>query len=168
MKHTDSILVASYFLLRVKHSLKNKLMIEPQSLECVDNCHFIHTIVFHLERKLVCFWNIVLYVLYSRTIEKNSNTGWGKITSINFKVNNKKTIHRYKNFIFGFWNYNMGSFKSHSLKKNILQVVAVVCVQSTWETAKRTVWQPRCSLVFERSVVVLIFFQTHFPFPWSS
>jgi len=30
----------------------------------------------------------------------------------------------------------MGSFKSHSLKKNILQVVAVVCVQSAWETAK--------------------------------
>ena len=95
-------------------------------------------------------------------------TGWGKITSINFKVNNKQTILRYKYFIFGFWNYNMGSFKSHSLKKNILQVVAVVCVQSVWETAKRTVWQPRCSLVFERSVVVLIFFQTHSPFPWSS
>ena len=30
----------------------------------------------------------------------------------------------------------MGSFKSHSLKKNILQVVAVVCVQSAWETEK--------------------------------
>ena len=43
-----------------------------------------------------------------------------------------------------------------------------VCVQSAWETAKRTVRQPRCSLVFERSVVVLIFFQTHFPFPLSS
>ena len=52
----------------------------------------------------------------------------------------------------------MGSFKSHSLKKNILQVVAVVCVQSAWETAKRTVWQPRCSLVFQRSAVVLMFF----------
>jgi len=30
----------------------------------------------------------------------------------------------------------MESFKSHSLKKNILQVVASVCVQSAWETAK--------------------------------
>ena len=39
----------------------------------------------------------------------------------------------------------MGSFKSHSLKKNILQVVDVVCVHSAWETAKRTVWHPRCS-----------------------
>ena len=43
-----------------------------------------------------------------------------------------------------------------------------VCVQSAWETAKRTVLQPQCSLVFERSVVILIFFQTHFPFPSSS
>ena len=56
------------------------------------------------------------------------NTGWGKITSTNFKVNNKKNYSRYKHFTFGFWNYNMGSFKSHILKKNILQVVAVVCV----------------------------------------
>ena len=55
MKHTDSILVVSYFLLQVNHSLKNKLMIEPQSLEYVDNCQFIHTVVFHLERKSVCF-----------------------------------------------------------------------------------------------------------------
>jgi len=30
-------------------------------------------------------------------------TGWGKITSLNFKVNNKKKNYsRYKNFIFGF------------------------------------------------------------------
>jgi len=31
----------------------------------------------------------------------------------------------------------MGSFKSHSLKKNILRVVAVVWVQRAWETTKR-------------------------------
>jgi hypothetical protein len=34
-----------------------------------------------------------------------------------------------------------------------------VCVQSAWETAKRTVWHPRCALVFERSLVVLFFFR---------
>ena len=28
-------------------------------------------------------------------------TGWGKITSLNFKVNNQKNYSRYKNFIFG-------------------------------------------------------------------
>ena len=47
--------------------------------------------------------------------------GWGKITSVNFKVNNKKTIRDIK-ILF------LDSVKSHSLKKNILQVVAVVCV----------------------------------------
>ena len=29
-------------------------------------------------------------------------TGWGKITSVNCKVNNKNTIRDKKNFIFGF------------------------------------------------------------------
>ena len=47
----------------------------------------------------------------------------------------------------------MRSFKSHSVKKNILQVVAVVCVVFVCRaTGRLTVWQPRCSLVFERSV----------------
>ena len=79
------------------------------------------------------------FITYQRTYwkKKISYTGCGKITSVNFKVNNEKNYSGYKNCIFGFWNYNMGSFKSHSLKKNILRVVAVVWVQRAWETTKR-------------------------------
>ena len=63
----------------------------------------------------------------------------------------------------------MGSFKSHSLKKNILQVVAVVCVVFACRAPGRLQNGPSDSLdVLERSVVVLIFFQTHFLFICSS
>ena len=48
-----------------------------------------------------------------------------KITSLNFKVNNKKTIRDTK-ILFLDSETTMGNFKSHSLKKNILQVVAVI------------------------------------------
>ena len=66
----------------------------------------------------------------------------------------------------------MGCFKSVSLKKNIMQVMAVVCVVFACRAPGRLQNGPSNNLVVlwcsQRSVVVLIFFQTHFPFPWSS
>ena len=56
-----------------------------------------------------------------------SNTGWGKITSLHFKVNNKTTIRDTK-ILFLDSETTTWEVLNHSLKKNILQVVAVVCV----------------------------------------
>jgi len=118
-------------------------------------------------------WLCISFTVISlRSFISVACTGWGKITSINFKVNNKKTIPDTKKFIFGFWNYNMESFKSHSLKKNILQVVAVVCVVFACRAPGRlrngpydsfdVLWCSRGPWSSSS------FFQTHFPFPWSS
>ena len=52
-------------------------------------------------------------------------TGWGKITSVNFKVNNKKTIWGAKIL---FLDSEATTWEVLSLKKNILQVMAVVWV----------------------------------------
>jgi hypothetical protein len=69
----------------------------------------------------------------------DTDTGWGKITSLNFKVNNKKT-NRYMKILFLDSETTTWEVLNHSFKKNIFQVVAVtVQVQSTWETAKRTI-----------------------------
>jgi len=56
-------------------------------------------------------------------------TGWGKITSLNFKVNNKKKTIRDTKILFLDSETTIWEVLNHIvLKKNILQVVAVVCV----------------------------------------
>jgi len=51
-----------------------------------------------------------------------SNTGWGKITSVNFKVNNKKTI----------WDINILFFDSETTTWEVLNHIALKRISCKW------------------------------------
>jgi len=90
--------------------------------------------------------------------------GWGKITSLNFKVNNKKTIRDIK-ILFLDSETTTWEVLNHTVLKRIS------C--KSWplfacRVPGRLQYRPSDSLDVlwcSRSVVVLIFFQTHLPFP---
>ena len=72
----------------------------------------------------------------------DSSTGWGKITSLHFKVNNKKPIRDIK-ILFLDSEITIWEVLNHIVLKEYLasggRCLHGVCVQSAWETAKRTV-----------------------------